>query len=44
MYYLEKRTGQGWRPLYRCPERWPLALILQHKDPEKYRIRRTYHG
>ena len=39
MFYLEKFTGTFWQPLYRCPERWPLALFLRHMAPNKYRIK-----
>lgn len=46
MFYLlrrERRAGGPhpafrWRPLYRCPERWPLELMLRHLDPERYKI------
>ena len=47
MYYLEKwsvavekngRTGYEFRPIYRCPERWPLDLILHHLGTKNYRI------
>lgn len=47
MYFLEKwsvkvekngRTGYEFRPIYRCPERWPLALMLRHLGTAKYRI------
>lgn len=47
MYYLEKRsvavekngrTGYEFRPVYRCPERWPLDLMLRHLGTKNYRI------
>lgn len=46
MYYLEKwsaierngRTDYEFRPIYRCPVRWPLELMLRHLGTGKYRI------
>jgi len=45
MYYLErlefdpdKRPAFSWHPIYRCPERWPLALFLANLDKHRYRI------
>lgn len=48
MYYLEKLTYTAgakppfkWKSIYRCPERWPLALFLTHLNPQRYRITHT---
>ncbi len=48
MYYLEKLTYTAgakppfkWKSIYRCPERWPLALFLKHLNPQRYRITHT---
>lgn len=46
MFYLQKRTpqvknglrGYLWKPIYHCPERWPLELLLSKLDQENYRI------
>lgn len=45
MYCLERlefdadrRPAFQWHRIYRCPERWPLALMLKHLDKFKYRI------
>ena len=38
MFLLEKRTGQDWRPIYRCAERWPLEWMLKHLPRTGYRI------
>lgn len=27
-----------WKAIYACPERGPLEALLQHMDPETYRI------
>lgn len=46
MFYLQKRTlqdqnglrGYRWKPIYYCPERWPLELLLSKLDHRNYRI------
>lgn len=47
MYFLEKwavtvkkngHTDYEFVPIYRCPVRWPLELMLRHLGTARYRI------
>lgn len=47
MYFLEKKsvdvdrdgkTRPAWKPIYYCPERWPLEALLKSMDPTTHRI------
>ena len=44
MFYLMCRelrpgdTAYRWQPIYCCPEKWPLELMLRHLNPTRYKI------
>lgn len=46
MFYLQKRIPQAqndlkgyrWKPIFYCPERWPLEVLLSKLDHKNYRI------